>query len=211
DTERLNGTAARAVVDASLEPDFTVDVDDVAVKIVKDVLYLLAFEGNGVATPFPEFSRYLRVCVGFETREEPAAISVDQVHRPVIEVGLIEQQQRVLHPRTGGELRELMRARVSDVEFSGETATDGFDHVELRSSVVVAIAGKSLEQRLVQRDDGHVGDKDFTELLEATVETVIFVFEVLKRALEDRSKKVTESGHEPVVEGRIAECSTEGF
>src|SRR5699024_6577444 len=91
DTERLDSTATRAVVDASLEPDFTVDVDDVAVKIIENVLYLLAFEGNGVATPFPEFSRYLRVCVGFESCEEPAAVGVDQVHRAVIEVGLVEQ------------------------------------------------------------------------------------------------------------------------
>jgi hypothetical protein len=32
-----------------------------------------------------------------------------------------------------------MRARVSDAEFSRKTATDSFDHVELRSSVVVTI------------------------------------------------------------------------
>src|SRR5699024_8531577 len=107
--------------------------------------------------------------------------------------------------------RELVRTRVSDAEFSRETATNGFDHVELRSSVVVAIARKSLEQRLVQRDDGHIGDKDLTELLEASVETVVLVFEVLKRALEDRSKELTQGGHEPVVEGGIGECPTEGF
>src|SRR5699024_8996193 len=140
-------------------------------------------------TPFPEFSRYFRVCVGFETREEPAAVGVDQVHRPIIEVCLIEQQQRVLHPRTGRELRELVRARVSNAKFSRETATDGFDHVELRSSVVVAIAGKSLEQRLVQRDDGRIRDEDFTELLKAALKTVILVFEVLKSTLEDLSKE----------------------
>jgi hypothetical protein len=145
DTERLNGTAPRAVVDASLELDFTVDVDDVAVKIVENVLYLLSFEGNGVATPFSEFSRDLRICVGFESCEKPAAVGVDQIHRAVIEVGLIEQQQRVLHPWTSRKLCEFMRARVSDGEFSRETATDGFDHVELRSSVVVAIAGKRLK------------------------------------------------------------------
>jgi len=47
DTERLNGTAPRAVVDASFEPDFTVDVDDVAVKIVEDVLYPFSFARLG--------------------------------------------------------------------------------------------------------------------------------------------------------------------
>ena len=47
--------------------------------------------------------------------------------------------------------------------------------------------------------------ENFTKLLEAALKTVILVFEVLKRALEDLSKEVIESGHEPVVEGRIAE------
>lgn len=174
-------------------------------KIVKDVLNLLAFEGNGVATPFPEFSRDHRICVGFESCEEPAAVGVDQIHRPVIEVGLVEQQQRVLHPRTSRELCEFMRARVSDAEFSRETATDGFDHVELRSSVVVAIAGKRIEQRLVQRDDGRIRDEDLAELLEAALKTLILVFEVLKSTLEDLSKELTECGHEPIVKRGIAE------
>src|SRR5699024_9318833 len=124
-------------------------------------------------------------------------------HRAIIEVRLIEQQQRILHPRTCGELRKLMRTRVSDAEFSWEAATDGFDHVELRSSVVVAIARKRLEQRLIQRDDGRIRDEDLSELLEAALETLILVFEVLKRVLEDRSKVVTEGGHEPLVEGGV--------
>jgi hypothetical protein len=98
-----------------------------------------------------------------------------------------------------------VRTRVSNAEFSREATTDSFDHVELRSSVVVAIAGKRLKQRLIQCDDGHIGDEDFTELLEAALKTVIFVFEVLKCALEDLSKEITESGHEPIVEGGIAE------
>ena len=84
--------------------------------------------------------------------------------------------------------------RVSDAEFSREAATDGFDHVELRSSVVVAIAGKRLEQRLVQRDDGHIGDEDLAELSEAALKTVILVFEVLKRALEDSRRKSQRTG-----------------
>ena len=53
--------------------------------------------------------------------------------------------------------------------------------------------------------------ENFTKLLEAALKTVILVFEVLKRALEDLSKEVIESGHEPVVEGRIAEGSAEGL
>ena len=53
DTERLNGTAARAVVDAPFELDLTLDIDDVAVQLVQDVLDLGPFQGNGVTTPFP--------------------------------------------------------------------------------------------------------------------------------------------------------------
>jgi len=66
--------------------------------------------------------------------------------------------------------------------------------VELRSSVVVAIAGERLEQRLVERDDGRIRDEDFTELLEATLKTVILVFEVLKRS--DLGKLLRKSNHE---------------
>jgi hypothetical protein len=40
DANRLDGTAARAVVDGSFELDFTVDVNDITVKIVEDVPYL---------------------------------------------------------------------------------------------------------------------------------------------------------------------------
>jgi hypothetical protein len=87
-----------------------------------------------------------------------------------------------------------VRTRISNAEFSREAATDGFDHVELRSSVVVAIAGKRLEQRLVQRDDGHIGDEDLAELSEAALKTVILVFEVLKRALEDSRRKSQRTG-----------------
>ena len=82
DTEHLDGTATRTVVDTSFELDFTVDVDDIAVKIVEDVLYLLAFQRNGVATPFSEFSR----CSGFplglsRVRNQPPLASTKSVVR----------------------------------------------------------------------------------------------------------------------------------
>ena len=65
-------------------------------------------------------------------------------------------------------------------------------------------------ERMVQRDNGHIGDEYLTELLEATLKTVILVFEVFKRALEDLSEEITESRHEPVVEGGVFERAAEG-
>ena len=102
-----------------------------------------------------------------------------------------------------------MRPRVSNAEFSREAATDGFDHVELRSSVVVIIAGGRLEQRLVQRDDGHIRDEDLAELLKPALKTIVLIFEVLK-PLEDLAEEITESRPEPLVEGGVIERAAEG-
>lgn len=115
-----------------------------------------------------------------------------------------------IHGPVESRLDSCVRALIN-VELSRKPGTDGFDHVELRSSVVVTVARKGLEQRLIQRNDGHIDDEDLTELLEAALEPITLVVEVLNHAIEDLSKELTECRREPVMKGGIAERTTVGI
>lgn len=86
------------------------------------------------------------------------------------------------------------------VKIGWKAGTDGLDHVELRSSVVVARSWKHAQQGLIQRDHNHIDEEDFAELVEPSLETIFLVFEVLKHFLEDLSKERTEAFCEPPVE-----------
>ena len=61
----------------------------------------------------------------------------------------------------------LSCVRASVIEkLSRKARHDGFDHVELRSSVVVIISGKLVGQRLIQRHDGHIDEEHVSEAIE---------------------------------------------
>lgn len=53
DTKPLGVQRPRSVVLSSLELGFDFYIDVLPVEIVNDIVDLLAYQGNGVATPFP--------------------------------------------------------------------------------------------------------------------------------------------------------------
>jgi hypothetical protein len=78
-----------------------------------------------------------------------------------------------------------------------------------RSSVAVAISWKRSQQGLIQRNHSHVDDENLPGLLDPALETVLVVYEVLKRLLEDLSEECTEAFCEPPVERDVTERSAE--
>src|SRR6056297_2153572 len=150
DTKLFGVQRPRSVVLPSLELGFDFYSDELPVEIVNDIVDLLAFQGNGVAPPFPSLVRYNRICAGFQPTHEVAIVLIDQREPPVLEVRLVEQYQPLFKPRASVELRAIVGFLVGDAESLQHLIARVMEQVEPCSSLLLIAPFELIREELVQ-------------------------------------------------------------
>ena len=102
----------------AVEGECDIHIDLLAVQVVKDVLKMLAFERDAVSPACLELFDDFEVSVGFDARDEPAAVGVDPVEQPEIVECEIEEDESARCLLAGGHLAVLVGRTVCSTPVS---------------------------------------------------------------------------------------------